>query len=85
MTILLHSQIARTGVATNPLDSEIVINDINGGHTFIHGTGDNDLNSVTYTYTVPSGVSSLNINGATVVSGLGPVQTFIAYLSVTES
>lgn len=85
MTISLHSQISRKSIANNPLDSEIVINDINGGHTAIHGTGDNDLNSVTYTYTVPSGVSSLNIYGTMLVSGIGPVQTLIAYLSVTES
>ena len=85
MTILLHSQISRISTATNPLDSEIVINDINGGYTFIHGTGDNDLNSVTYTYTVPSGVSSLNIDGTMAVSGIGPNQTLIAYLGVTES
>lgn len=72
--------IVKIDTYSNPLTSKVVLNNV----TVASGPESQESSTVSYTYTVPSGVTNISIIGTMVYWGTG-VQTFASYLSITES
>ena len=74
------SFIVKLDTYQNPLTSQVSLNN----HIVASGPESQESSTVSYTYTVPSGVTNISIQGTMVYWGTG-VQTFASYLSITES